>query len=177
LTAEIDQFFQEPTTGLSPDTRRQLWSVVNDQKKSGRAILISTHSMEEAETLCSRIGILVNGRLSVIGSPMQLKDRHGDGFKLSFATNYKLDAASANKLLQGVRSKLCADATIGTYIGKSINFLLPKSSMDTGKVLRIFEALESKKNAFKKAYGIEEWGIAQATLEEVFINTVESQSK
>ena len=51
----------EPTTGLDPETRRQLWDIVQGESGGGRAIVITTHSMEEADTLCSRIGIMAKG--------------------------------------------------------------------------------------------------------------------
>lgn len=56
-------FLDEPTTGLDPDTRRQLWNILQDCKKDNRAMVLTTHSMEEADILCSRIGIVCNGVL------------------------------------------------------------------------------------------------------------------
>ena len=57
------------------------------ERAKGRAVLLTTHSMEEADTLCSRIGIMVKGRLCSIGSQSQLKSKHGDGFRLSLTTS------------------------------------------------------------------------------------------
>ena len=57
-------FLDEPTTGLDPDTRRQLWNILQEVKQSGnRAMVLTTHSMEEADVLCNRIGIVNNGVL------------------------------------------------------------------------------------------------------------------
>lgn len=62
-------FLDEPTTGLDPETRRQLWNILQDCKKdNNRAMLLTTHSMEEADVLCNRIGIVNNGVLMCLGT-------------------------------------------------------------------------------------------------------------
>jgi len=61
-------YMDEPSTGLDPASRRLLWDVVKSQKEN-RAIILTTHSMEEAEVLCDRLGIFVDGRLVCIGNP------------------------------------------------------------------------------------------------------------
>lgn len=62
-------FLDEPTTGLDPETRRQLWNILQDcRNDKKRAIVLTTHSMEEADVLCNRIGIVNNGVLKCIGS-------------------------------------------------------------------------------------------------------------
>jgi len=71
-------FLDEPTTGLDPQTRRAIWDhilLIND--KEGLTILLTTHSMEEADALCGRIAIMDHGRLIAIGRPSQLKDELG----------------------------------------------------------------------------------------------------
>ncbi|SRR5579871_1060139 len=65
-------FLDEPTTGLDPQARRQLWELIEEFKKSGRTILLTTHSMEEAERLCDRVAIVDHGRQIALGSPAQL---------------------------------------------------------------------------------------------------------
>lgn len=62
-------FLDEPTTGLDPETRRQLWNILQDCKSNKkRAMVLTTHSMEEADVLCNRIGIVANGILRCIGT-------------------------------------------------------------------------------------------------------------
>lgn len=62
-------FLDEPTTGLDPETRRQLWNILQECKKDkGRAIVLTTHSMEEADVLCNRIGIVNHGVLRCLGT-------------------------------------------------------------------------------------------------------------
>lgn len=69
-------FFDEPTTGLDPETRRHIWGIVKAQQANGRCIVITTHSMEEADALCSRIGIMAGGSLRCLGTQVHLKNRY-----------------------------------------------------------------------------------------------------
>merc|ERR1719240_1931921 len=71
-------FLDEPTTGLDPNTRRFVWDYILELKKD-RAVVLTTHSMEEADALCARIGIMVNGKLKNLGTPQQLKAQYGTG--------------------------------------------------------------------------------------------------
>ena len=64
---------------MDPITRRQIWDILEKAKK-GRAIVLTTHSMEEADVLSDRIGIMANGRLRCIGTSVRLKLRFGTGF-------------------------------------------------------------------------------------------------
>ena len=73
-------FLDEPTTGLDPDNRRKLWDILLACKHADRSILITTHSMEEADVLCDTISILTNGILRCIGSAQHLKAKYGNGY-------------------------------------------------------------------------------------------------
>ena len=65
-------FLDEPTTGLDPQARRQLWEVVSDLKREGRTILLTTHYMDEAEKLCDRVAVIDHGQGIALGSPREL---------------------------------------------------------------------------------------------------------
>jgi ABC-2 type transport system ATP-binding protein len=65
-------FLDEPTTGLDPQSRRQLWELIEEFKAAGRAILLTTHYMEEAERLCDRVAIVDHGRVIALGTPREL---------------------------------------------------------------------------------------------------------
>ncbi len=65
-------FLDEPTTGLDPSARRQLWEVVRDFRSSGGTVLLTTHYMEEAEILCDRVGVVDHGKLIALGTPSEL---------------------------------------------------------------------------------------------------------
>ncbi len=65
-------FLDEPTTGLDPQSRRQVWEIVNGFKRSGRTVVLTTHYMDEAEKLCDRIAVVDHGRIIAEGSPREL---------------------------------------------------------------------------------------------------------
>ncbi len=74
-------FLDEPTSGVDPSARRKIWStLVNIQEKYRSAIILTSHSMEECEALCSRIAIMVNGEFKCLGSVQDLRSKFGQGF-------------------------------------------------------------------------------------------------
>jgi len=72
----------EPTTGMDPKTRHYLWDVLNSITREGRSIILSSHSMEECEALCTRLAIMINGQFRCLGSVQHLKDKFGSGVTL-----------------------------------------------------------------------------------------------
>jgi ABC-2 type transport system ATP-binding protein len=86
-------FLDEPTVGLDPQVRRQIWDLIRDLKRQGVTILLTTHYIEEAELLCHRVGILSHGKLIALGTPEELKARIGHFVVESIddgVTNYRL---------------------------------------------------------------------------------------
>jgi ABC-2 type transport system ATP-binding protein len=95
-------FLDEPTTGLDPQARRQLWELIEEFKEAGRTIVLTTHYMEEAEQLCGRVAIMDHGRVIAQGTPRELIASLGVEHVVEFsAGNTGLDLA-------GVRSKTAA---------------------------------------------------------------------
>ena len=70
-------FLDEPTTGLDPQSRRQLWGLIEDFRSTGRSILLTTHYMDEAERLCERVAIVDHGHVIALGSPAELIETIG----------------------------------------------------------------------------------------------------
>jgi ABC-2 type transport system ATP-binding protein len=79
-------FLDEPTTGLDPQSRRQLWELIERFKADGRAILLTTHYMEEAERLCDRVAIVDHGRVIALGTPRDLVASLSAEHVVEFAT-------------------------------------------------------------------------------------------
>jgi ABC-2 type transport system ATP-binding protein len=70
-------FLDEPSTGLDPQSRRNLWDIVRQLKMEGRTLILTTHSMEEAEYLCDEIVIMDQGTVIASGTPAELIRSHG----------------------------------------------------------------------------------------------------
>ena len=108
-------FLDEPTTGLDPQSRRQLWDVITRFRTAGGTVLLTTHYMEEAERLCDRVAILDHGRVIALGTPGQLiatlGAEHVVEFALADGAGTAPDAAEL-AVLPGVRSvRPAADRT------------------------------------------------------------------
>ncbi|HEV3332534.1 MAG TPA: ABC transporter ATP-binding protein [Bryobacteraceae bacterium] len=98
-------FLDEPTTGLDPQARRQLWELIEQFKMDGRTILLTTHYMDEAERLCDRVAIMDHGKIIALGTPRELIASIGVEHMVEFsagAPGRALDAA-ALRHLDGVR--------------------------------------------------------------------------
>ena len=96
-------FLDEPTTGLDPQARRQLWELIEQFKLDGRTILLTTHYMDEAERLCDRVAIMDHGKVISLGTPRELIASIGVEHMVEFSSGgHKLDAAPLRHL-DGVR--------------------------------------------------------------------------
>src|SRR5262249_10163217 len=77
-------FLDEPTTGLDPQSHRQLWGIIRNFHKAGGTVLLTTHYMDEAERLCDRLLMIDNGQIIAEGSPSDLIDRLGGHHVVEF---------------------------------------------------------------------------------------------
>jgi ABC-2 type transport system ATP-binding protein len=104
-------FLDEPTTGLDPQSRRQLWEVLERFRAGGGTILITTHYMDEAHALCDRVGIMDQGRLIALGTPRELVASLGAEHVIEFAiTGGVVPADAGLRQLPGVRDVRNGDA-------------------------------------------------------------------
>jgi ATP-binding cassette, subfamily A (ABC1), member 3 len=83
-------FLDEPSTGVDPKAKRFMWSIVSkistQRKKS--SVIITTHSMEEAEALCTKMGIMVAGKFKFFGSSQHIKAKYGTGYEIEVKIKY-----------------------------------------------------------------------------------------
>jgi len=98
-------FLDEPTTGLDPQSRRQLWDIVREYQRAGGTVLLTTHYMDEAERLCDRLAIVDHGQIIAEGSPPDLIDRLGGHHVVEFAVNGNgISASDSWRALPSVES-------------------------------------------------------------------------
>ncbi|CAI8610029.1 unnamed protein product [Vicia faba] len=149
-------YMDEPGTGLDPATRKCLWNVIRLAKQD-RAIILTTHSMEEAEALCDRLGIFVNGSLQCIGNPKELKARYGGIYVFTMTTS-----SDHEKDVENIVQQLTPNANKIYHLSGTQKFELPKEDV---KIASVFRAVEVAKRNFT----VFAWGLADTTLEDVFI--------
>ncbi|KAG9394070.1 hypothetical protein J8273_4433 [Carpediemonas membranifera] len=175
----------EPTTGLDPETRRGLWEIIR-AKKAGRTILLTTHSMEEADALCNRLSIMKDGRVAVLGSPTALKKELG-ATTYSLVMNCNPPRAAGVSVSEHERfvtanvedcmaflNEHCDSLKVEKNVAGSLSFTFiaaPPGANEPGKpslseMSRILREGEGK-------HGYVEWGVASPSLEEVFIKVSE----
>ncbi|XP_026453849.1 ABC transporter A family member 11-like isoform X2 [Papaver somniferum] len=163
----------EPTTGMDPITRRHVWDVIEYAKK-GRAIVLTTHSMEEADILGDRIAIVAKGKLRCIGTSIRLKSRFGTGLvaTVSFAENTSRQFPVDGDAVTDEPHHLAVKQFFKHHLNvvpkeenKSfLTFVIPR---DKEKLLSdFFDKLEDQKNEF----GVGDIQLGLTTLEEVFLN-------
>ncbi len=99
-------FLDEPTTGLDPQSRRQLWDIIRGFQRAGGTVLLTTHYMDEAERLCDRLAIIDHGQVIAEGTPADLIDRLGGHHMVEFQVSGNSDGAGIDswRALPGVES-------------------------------------------------------------------------
>jgi ABC-2 type transport system ATP-binding protein len=111
-------FLDEPTTGLDPQSRRQLWDIIREYQRSGGTVLLTTHYMDEAERLCDRLAIVDHGQIIAEGSPASLIERLGGHHVIEFSVDNAANGASDSvwKSLPGVESITKEDGVISLNV-------------------------------------------------------------
>ncbi len=89
-------FLDEPTTGLDPQSRRQLWDIIRVFQKKGGTVLLTTHYMDEAERLCDRLAIVDHGEIIAEGTPSELIDRLGGHHMVEFQASGSVNGDGAS---------------------------------------------------------------------------------
>lgn len=79
----------EPTSGMDPSAKRNVWNLVSKVRDAGKTIVLTSHSMEECEALCTRLAIMVNGEFQCLGSVQHLKNKFSRGFTLKIKIQMK----------------------------------------------------------------------------------------
>jgi ABC-type multidrug transport system ATPase subunit len=152
----------EPTTGLDPQTRERVWQAINTAKHD-KTIILTTHSMEEAQKLCDRIGLMSKGSLRCIGQPEELRLRLGRGYNLS-ASVPESSAVALHELIMSISS----ESMVETALAGNLRYSIPRSVPAS----KIFNAITANRERLQ----ISDWGLAQSSLEDVFLNVTRDEA-
>uniref|UniRef100_A0A4W6E3B5 ABC transporter domain-containing protein n=1 Tax=Lates calcarifer TaxID=8187 RepID=A0A4W6E3B5_LATCA len=152
-------FLDEPTTGMDPKARRFLWDCILSVIKEGRSVILTSHSMEECEALCTRMAIMVNGRFKCLGSIQHLKSRFGDGYTVIVRVGGSPPAL-----------KPVEDFVQQTFPGsvlkeKHHNTLQYQLVCTQGALATIFSQFTSHQHRL----GVEDYSVSQTTLDQVSV--------
>uniref|UniRef100_M3Z391 ATP binding cassette subfamily A member 13 n=1 Tax=Mustela putorius furo TaxID=9669 RepID=M3Z391_MUSPF len=150
----------EPSSGMDPCSKRHLWSMILQEARGGCAVVLTSHSMEECEALCTRLAIMVKGSFRCLGSPQHIKDRFGDGYSVKIwlgqETNRHNAISDCLKLhFPGIQFK-----------GQRLNLLEYHVPKQWECLADLFRVLENNKTLLH----IKHYSINPTTLEQVFIN-------
>ncbi|KAI8850522.1 P-loop containing nucleoside triphosphate hydrolase protein, partial [Chytridium lagenaria] len=190
----------EPTTGLDAEAKRQVWKIIDGIRRGGgdRCVIITTHSMEEADALCSRIGIVCDGNLKVLGSQLHLKKKFGNGFKVThYAFPHRLDfhpfshtdvvQLSYLEHQQSIRVSKVSDEIQRTLISSSRDLYHTSLSMSitssdihasatqnlSWMVTLTWVLPRASVDVAEVFWRIANWALTETTLEDVFVKVVE----
>jgi ABC-2 type transport system ATP-binding protein len=148
-------FLDEPTTGLDPQSRRQLWDVIARFRAAGGTVLLTTHYMEEAERLCDRVAIVDHGRVIALGTPRELVASLGAGHVVDVAAGGEATLAGLEPALAGL------PGVHAVRLGSG------RASLTVGEVHRAVPALLAL--LAERGAELSDLATHHATLEDVFV--------
>ncbi|KAG6447131.1 hypothetical protein O3G_MSEX004780 [Manduca sexta] len=155
-------FLDEPTTGMDPASKRLVWACVNEAAVAGRSVVLTSHSMEECEALCSRLTIMVNGRLYCLGPLQHLKTKFSQGYTVVVKCKSGADRdAEVSKINNYIMENFSNAKLSETYLGIS-TYHLKDAELPWWRVFHVMEEA-------RKQFAIEDYSVSQTTLEQVFL--------
>ncbi|XP_039910917.1 ATP-binding cassette sub-family A member 13 [Hirundo rustica] len=155
----------EPSSGMDPCSKRYLWKAILKEVQDGCAAVLTSHSMEECEALCTRLAIMVNGSFKCLGSPQHIKNRFGDGYSVKVWLSKEI--SYGRMILDCLQLHFPGTQFKGQHLNL-LEYHIPRSQ---GCLAELFRVLENHK-AFLQ---IKHYSISQTTLEQVFINFATQQ--
>uniref|UniRef100_A0A673NHT1 ATP-binding cassette sub-family A member 3-like n=1 Tax=Sinocyclocheilus rhinocerous TaxID=307959 RepID=A0A673NHT1_9TELE len=162
-------FLDEPSTGMDPVARRLLWDAITRTRESGKAVIITSHSMEECEALCTRLAVMVNGQFKCLGSPQHLKSKFGSGYTLLAKVRVETELEEMDLQL----FKVFIESTFPGSLLKDehqgmVHYHLTDKTLTWAQVFGVLETAKEK-------YSIEDYCVSQISLEQVFLSFAQFQ--
>ncbi|XP_060933642.1 phospholipid-transporting ATPase ABCA1 [Limanda limanda] len=161
-------FLDEPTTGMDPKAKRFLWNCILSVTKEGRAVVLTSHSMEECEALCTRMAIMVNGRFQCLGSVQHLKNRFGDGYTIILRLADTKPSPDLCPVSSYMKSSF-PSIELKERHHNVLQFQLPSHACC---LARVFNVLANN----HEELGISDFSVSQTTLDQVFVNFAKEQT-
>lgn len=163
----------EPTSGMDAKARRLLWNDILSLIKENRIVILTSHTLEECEALCTRLVIMVNGQFKCLGSPQHLKQKFGSGFLLTVRLKSRDEGDETRRnydnLIKFMRDTF-PHAVVQDSHQNMCEFVLPFAHT---RLSQVFHALEASRNELN----IRDYSLNQTTLDQVFINFAKKQKE
>ncbi|XP_067671428.1 cholesterol transporter ABCA5-like [Haliotis asinina] len=163
----------EPSTGMDPQSKRFLWDTISASfQGTKRGAILTTHYMEEADALCSRVAIMVNGRMECLGPTQHLKDKYGSGYLLEVKLktgDQEQDVETRMDSLERHLVSLFPQASCLERFEERGQYKIPKDNVKS--LAETFSSLEQTKHT----HDVEEYSFSQSTLEQVFLDFAKKQ--
>uniref|UniRef100_A0A8B9KMW3 P-type phospholipid transporter n=1 Tax=Astyanax mexicanus TaxID=7994 RepID=A0A8B9KMW3_ASTMX len=150
-------FLDEPTTGMDPKARRFLWDCILSVIKEGRSVILTSHSMEECEALCTRMAIMVNGQFKCLGSIQHLKNRFGDGYTVIVRVQGGATDLSA---VEDFVNRSFPGSVLKEKHHNTLQYQIPYTE---GALSHMFNQFSKNQHAL----GVEDYSVSQTTLDQV----------
>ncbi|XP_060076879.1 phospholipid-transporting ATPase ABCA1-like [Ylistrum balloti] len=160
----------EPTTGMDPGARRKLWNLLSDVRARGRTLVLTSHSMEECDALCTKIVIMVNGKFVCLGSPQHLKSKFGQGYTLTVRLGLSSsgEAISSNDVINHVLQHFPNTEVFDDLYQGYLSFQIPESGIPLAKIFGTMERVKTQ-------FGIGDYSVQSTALEQVFLAFTRNQ--
>uniref|UniRef100_A0A8C5HBZ0 ATP-binding cassette, sub-family A (ABC1), member 4a n=1 Tax=Gouania willdenowi TaxID=441366 RepID=A0A8C5HBZ0_GOUWI len=149
----------EPTTGMDPLSRRFLWNSIMGVIQERRAVVLTSHSMEECEALCTRLAIMVNGSFQCLGTIQHLKYKFGDGYVVTM----KVKAGKAGSSPDLNPAQVFMEKTFPGCIQRERHYNTLQYKVCSSSLARIFQTVLANKDHLN----IEDYSVSQTTLDQV----------
>ncbi|XP_040926208.1 retinal-specific phospholipid-transporting ATPase ABCA4-like isoform X1 [Betta splendens] len=159
----------EPTTGMDPLSRRFLWNSIMSAIQDRRAVVLTSHSMEECEALCTRLAIMVNGSFKCLGTIQHLKYKFGDGYVVTMKIRSSEPGCSPD--LNPAEAFM--ESTFPDCIQREKHYNTLQYKISSSSLARIFQMVLANKDKLN----IEDYSVSQTTLDQVFVNFAKQQSR
>ncbi|XP_010150183.1 PREDICTED: retinal-specific ATP-binding cassette transporter, partial [Eurypyga helias] len=157
----------EPTTGMDPQSRRLLWDSIVSVLRDGRAVVLTSHSMEECEALCTRLAIMVKGTFKCLGTIQQLKYKFGDGYIVTL----KIKASKSGLPPDPTPAEQFIRMNFPGSLQREKHYNMLQYQICSSSLAKIFRLIISNKENLH----IEEYSVSQTTLDQVFVNFAKQQ--
>ncbi|XP_022216983.2 phospholipid-transporting ATPase ABCA3-like isoform X2 [Drosophila obscura] len=160
----------EPSSGVDPASRRHVWNVLSSLRDKGKAVVLTSHSMEEVEALCTQLAIMVDGQIHCLGSQQRIKNKFAQCLVLKL--HVETSPESMAHTLQKIKTQMESDfptASLEEEFGGRLTYHIPTAKLRWSKV---FSYVERNRSPWKVA----DYSLTQPSLEDVFLDIAKKKA-